>query len=75
MINARPDSIRVMNDDGSVLHMCVWYGHLEALKELLQSVRGDQKFLFAKNKEGNTILHLAIRLKQIKVLLPPSQIV
>jgi len=69
LINARPDSIRVMNDDGSVLHMCVWYGHFEALKELLQPARGYQEFLLAKNKEGNTILHLAVRLKQIKVQL------
>jgi ankyrin repeat protein len=68
LVNARPDSVRVMNDDGSVLHLCVWYNHLEALKSILQSGRGDQELLLAKNKEGNTILHLAVRLKQIKVL-------
>jgi ankyrin repeat protein len=68
LVNARPDSVRVMNDDGSVLHLCVWYNHLEALKFILQSGRGDQELLLAKNKEGNTILHLAVRLKKIKVL-------
>ncbi|WJX18319.1 hypothetical protein P8452_08127 [Trifolium repens] len=68
LVNARPDSVRVMNDDGSVLHLCVWYNHLEALKSILQSGRGDQELLLAKNKEGNTILHLAVRLKQIKII-------
>lgn len=38
LLNARPDSIRVLNDDGSVLHLCVLYNHLESLKLLLESV-------------------------------------
>ncbi|CAL5207107.1 unnamed protein product [Lathyrus oleraceus] len=66
LLNARPDSIRVLNDDGSVLHLCVLYNHLESLKLLLESVRVDSQLLLAKDREGNTILHLAIRLKQIK---------
>ncbi|PNX77615.1 ankyrin repeat-containing protein [Trifolium pratense] len=74
LINARPDS--VWDDDGSVLHLCVWYNNLEALKFILQSGRGDQELLLAKNKEGNTILHLAVMLKQIKnikyLLLQPE---
>lgn len=69
LLNARPDSIRVLNGDGSVLHLCVLYNHLESLKLLLESVRVDSQLLLAKDREGNTILHLAIRLKQIKVLL------
>lgn len=69
LINARPDSIRIVNEDGSVLHLCVLYNHLESLKFLLEFVRGDKQLLLAIDREGNTILHLAIRLKQIKVLL------
>ncbi|KAI5395340.1 hypothetical protein KIW84_061796, partial [Lathyrus oleraceus] len=68
LLNARPDSIRVLNDDGSVLHLCVLYNHLESLKLLLESVIVDSQLLFAKDREGNTILHLAIRLKQIKTI-------
>ncbi|XP_058746641.1 ankyrin repeat-containing protein BDA1-like [Vicia villosa] len=68
LINARPDSVRVLNDDGSVLHLCVLYNHLESLKFLLESIRGDKQLLLAKDREGNTILHLAIRLKQIKTI-------
>ncbi|CAI8602748.1 unnamed protein product [Vicia faba] len=76
LINARPDSVRVLNDDGSVLHLCVLYNHLESLKLLLESVRVDKQLLLAKDREGNTVLHLAIKLKQIKnikyLLLQPE---
>ncbi|XP_020239125.1 ankyrin repeat-containing protein BDA1 [Cajanus cajan] len=67
---ARPESIYhiIDNDDGSVLHLCVRYNHLEALKFLVQSATMNQEFLLAKDKEGNTILHLAVKLKQIKTI-------
>ncbi|KAJ1416851.1 PGG domain [Sesbania bispinosa] len=68
LTNARPESIRMLIDDGSVLHLCILYNQLEALKFLLQSVGGDQHFLLAKDKEGNTVLHLAVKLKQIKII-------
>jgi ankyrin repeat protein len=68
------ETIRIMSetdDHGSVLHLCVRYNHLEALKILVQSVRGDNRlqFLSAKDKGGNNILHLAVRRTQIKVLV------
>lgn len=70
LIRAKPHSVREMNenDDGSLLHLCVRYNHLEALKFLVESVRGDNQFLCIKDMEGNTILHLAVRRRQIKVL-------
>nr|KYP42854.1 Ankyrin repeat-containing protein At3g12360 family [Cajanus cajan] len=68
LTRARPDSIHQIFDDGSVLHLCVRYNHLEALKFLVQSATSNQQFLLAKDKEGNTVLHLAVRLKQIKTI-------
>ncbi|KAJ1387230.1 PGG domain [Sesbania bispinosa] len=70
LIRARPDCIREMTetDNGSILHLCVRYNHLEALKLLVESVRGDYQFLSSKDKEDNTILHLAVKRKQIKII-------
>ncbi|KAL2323362.1 hypothetical protein Fmac_027741 [Flemingia macrophylla] len=63
-----PESIHHIIDDGSILHLCVRYNHLEALDFLVQSPTVNQQFLLAKDKEGNTILHLAVTLKQIKTI-------
>nr|ABN08904.1 Ankyrin [Medicago truncatula] len=41
--NAKPCSIQKIGDDGSLLHLCVRYNHLEALKYLVQSVNGAQE--------------------------------
>ncbi|XP_027349102.1 uncharacterized protein LOC113860795 [Abrus precatorius] len=70
LIKAKPDSIWEMTatDDGSVLHLCVRYNHLEALKLLVELVRGDHQFLSAKDKEDYTVLHLAVRRRQIKII-------
>ncbi|XP_061341455.1 ankyrin repeat-containing protein BDA1-like [Gastrolobium bilobum] len=70
LIRVRPDSIREIteNDDGSILHLCVRHNHLEALKLLVESVRGDNQFLSTKDGEDNTVLHLAVKRRQIKVI-------
>ena len=71
LIKAKPDSIREMTktDDGSVLHLCVRYNHLEALKLLVESLRSEHQFLYSlKDKEDNTLLRLAVKRRQIKVL-------
>ncbi|TKY62271.1 Ankyrin repeat-containing protein [Spatholobus suberectus] len=70
LIKAKPDSIREMTetDDGSVLHLCVRYNHLEALKFLVESLRGDHQFLSLKDKEDNTLLHLAVKCRQMKII-------
>ncbi|XP_061341454.1 ankyrin repeat-containing protein BDA1-like [Gastrolobium bilobum] len=70
LLNAKPDSIWEMTekDDGSILHLCVRYNHLEALKLLVESVREDNQFLSAKDKEDNTILHLAVKRRHIKII-------
>ncbi|KAJ1387233.1 PGG domain [Sesbania bispinosa] len=63
-----PCSIHNMTDSGSVLHLCVRGNHMEALKFIVQSVRGAQQLLPAKDKEGNTVLHLAVSLRQIQTI-------
>ncbi len=69
LISACPDSTRVVLYGGeTVLHLCVKYNQLEALKLLVESMSDDGDFLNFKNSEGgNTILHLAVMLKQIEV--------
>ncbi|PNY02077.1 ankyrin repeat-containing protein [Trifolium pratense] len=76
LISAMPETetkwmMTETDDQGSILHLCVRYNHLEALKILVQSVRGDNRlqFLSVKDKGGNNILHLAVRRTQIKVLV------
>ncbi|XP_019444407.1 PREDICTED: ankyrin repeat-containing protein At5g02620-like [Lupinus angustifolius] len=69
LIIAKPESIGMITNDGSVLHLCVMYNHFEALNLLLQLVRGSQQqVLNFKDKEGNTVLHLAVRLRHIKTI-------
>ncbi|KAK7336954.1 hypothetical protein VNO77_17508 [Canavalia gladiata] len=70
LIKAKPDSIWEMTEThhGSVLHLCVRYNHLEALKFLVESVRGDNQLLSVKDKEDNTVLHLAVRGRQFKII-------
>jgi ankyrin repeat protein len=66
LIIARRESIRVNLNGDSVLHLCVQYNHLDALKVLVESNDCDE-FRNSKDHDGNSILHLAVMLKQIKV--------
>ncbi|WVZ05681.1 hypothetical protein V8G54_019027 [Vigna mungo] len=71
LIKAKPDSIEMVesgDEDGSVLQLCVRYNHFEALKLLVESLRGDRRFLSVKDKEDNSLLCLAVKHRQIKVL-------
>ncbi|XP_059455107.1 ankyrin repeat-containing protein BDA1-like [Corylus avellana] len=76
LIIARQESIRVRLNGDSVLHLCVRYNHLHALKLLVESSNCDE-FLNSKDHDDNSILHLAVMLKQtkaIKYLLSVPQI-
>ncbi|KAL3500829.1 hypothetical protein ACH5RR_039922 [Cinchona calisaya] len=44
---------------GTILHLCVKYNQLEALKLIIDRIK-DRAFVNAKNEDGRTILHLAI---------------
>ncbi|XP_059455421.1 ankyrin repeat-containing protein ITN1-like isoform X1 [Corylus avellana] len=67
LIIAQPESIRVNLNGDSVLHLCVRYNHLDALKLLVESADCDE-FRNSKDHDGNSTLHLAVMLKQIKAI-------
>ncbi|GAB4837048.1 hypothetical protein Ancab_001963, partial [Ancistrocladus abbreviatus] len=53
----------------TTLYLCVKFGQLEALKFLVKSSICDNKFLNAKDNDGNTIMHIAMANKQHEVRL------
>jgi ankyrin repeat protein len=67
LISAQPVSIWVNLNGDSVLHLCVRFNHLDALRVLVESDNGEELFLSSKDHHGNSILHLAVVLKQMKV--------
>jgi ankyrin repeat protein len=67
LISRHPDSIRVNLHEDSVLHLCVRYNQLDALRVLVESGNGEELFLSFKEHDGNSILHLGVMLKQMKV--------
>ena len=69
LITVQPDSSQIVLDGGeTVLHLCVKYNQIEALKLLVESLSDEGDFLNSKDHDGgNTILHLAVMLKQTKV--------
>jgi len=67
LVTARQESIRVNLNGDSVLHLCLQYNHFDALKLLVESANGDELFLNSKDRDGNSVLHLAVMLKQMKV--------
>lgn len=73
LIQARPLAARekVGGGGGTVLHLCVKYNQLDALKLLLQTVKDDE-FANMRDGDGMTVLHLAVWDKQnetVKYLL------
>ncbi|OMO66155.1 hypothetical protein COLO4_30724 [Corchorus olitorius] len=64
LVKAQPRSIHEkVNGNHTVLHLCVQYNQLEALRLLVTLVKGNRLFDF-KDHGGNTILHLAVMLRQ-----------
>ncbi|KAG2715952.1 hypothetical protein I3760_03G103800 [Carya illinoinensis] len=77
LLNSKPNSILEDLDGASVLHMCVKYNCLDALKLLVESADDDGYSLNSKDNDGNSILHLAVMLEQtetIKYLLSVAKI-
>ncbi|XP_027083954.1 uncharacterized protein [Coffea arabica] len=52
---------------GTVLHLCIKYNQLEALKILVDKLK-DPEFVNAKNEDGMTILHLAVYYGQYQTI-------
>ncbi|XP_059455106.1 uncharacterized protein LOC132185335 [Corylus avellana] len=77
LIKARQESILMNLEGDSVLHLCIRYNHLDALKLLVELANGNESFLSSIDHDGNSILHLAVMLKQkqaIKYVLSFSKI-
>ncbi|XP_022754172.1 ankyrin repeat-containing protein At2g01680-like [Durio zibethinus] len=68
LVQTRRKAARMLIDgEETILHACVRYNQLEALKYLLGTIT-DHKFVNFRNSEDNTILHLAAADKQIEVV-------
>ncbi|EEF41021.1 ankyrin repeat-containing protein BDA1 [Ricinus communis] len=67
LVSARPDSTSELLEGDTVLHLCVKYNHLEALRLLVETVDGVE-LVSRGNQDGNTILHLAVMLKQLETI-------
>eukprot|EP00257_Ricinus_communis_P017620 XP_015576097.1 ankyrin repeat-containing protein BDA1 [Ricinus communis] len=67
LVTACPASVSELLDGDTVLHLCVKYNHLGALK-LLVLIMEEEDEIVKENQEGNTILHLSVRLKQSKTI-------
>ncbi|KAI6704043.1 hypothetical protein NL676_013179 [Syzygium grande] len=68
LVRESPDAARKKMGHGeTILHLCVMYNNLEALKLLVESV-GDPEFVNMKNDDGDTILHLAASDKQTETI-------
>ncbi|KAK4269138.1 hypothetical protein QN277_022332 [Acacia crassicarpa] len=71
LIRAKPESLTFRDDKGkNILHLCVMYNHLEILKELEAFTHYDTNNLLTEGDSDvkNTILHLAIMLKQVETV-------
>ncbi|KAH7856406.1 hypothetical protein Vadar_000943 [Vaccinium darrowii] len=71
LLRAEPESIYEKLGRGeTVLHLCVKYNRLEALKTLVQYLQSnDKEFLLNYgDNDGNTILHLSSALKQMDII-------
>ncbi|KAJ0008314.1 hypothetical protein Pint_29043 [Pistacia integerrima] len=67
LINEKPESILEKMHGYTVLHLCVRYNHLDALKLLLESKYIDDKFINSDDPNNETILLTSARLKQIEI--------
>ncbi|KAI9119734.1 hypothetical protein K1719_009123 [Acacia pycnantha] len=71
LIRAKPESLKIVDDMGkTIFHLCVTYNQLEILKDLVKlDIQGTQELLIEGDLDGkNTILHLAIMLKQVQTV-------
>lgn len=68
LVRAVPEVAREMTGQGeSALHLCVKSNRMEALKVLVDCVGRNDGFVGCTDKDGNTILHLAVARKQLEV--------
>ncbi|XP_057475614.1 ankyrin repeat-containing protein BDA1-like [Actinidia eriantha] len=75
LIQVKPQATRGRVDGGeTILHLCVKHNQVKALDLLLKSC-GDMAFVNAKDRGGNSILHLAVidsKIEMVKCVLTNS---
>ncbi|XP_054782306.1 ankyrin repeat-containing protein At2g01680-like [Prosopis cineraria] len=67
----KPESLKILDDKGkTIFHLCVTYNQLDILKDLIElNIDDTHELLIKSDKDGNnTILHLAILLKQVETV-------
>ncbi|KAK4269126.1 hypothetical protein QN277_022323 [Acacia crassicarpa] len=73
LIRAKAESSKILDHLGkTIFHLCVTYNQLEILKELVNKLdtHGTHELLIKGDLDGkNTILHLAIMLKQVETVM------
>ncbi|KAJ0030250.1 hypothetical protein Pint_14363 [Pistacia integerrima] len=68
LVKVRPNAARMLMERGeTVLHACVRFDQLEAMKFLMEQM-SDHEFVNSKDDDGNTILHLAVACKQVEAI-------
>ncbi|KAH7836944.1 hypothetical protein Vadar_007720 [Vaccinium darrowii] len=67
LVRINPQAARDRVDrNETILHLCVRHNQLDSLELLLDRIQSEE-FVNAKDNDGNTILHLSIFNKQIKI--------
>ncbi|XP_050232452.1 ankyrin repeat-containing protein BDA1-like [Mercurialis annua] len=69
LVSCCPESIshELIDDGDTVLHLCVKFNQLDALKLLVEMV-DDDEFIIKSNRDGNTVLHLAAMLERFQMI-------
>ncbi|OMO70611.1 hypothetical protein CCACVL1_18770 [Corchorus capsularis] len=68
LVDAQPKSIhQKVNGNYTVFNICIQYNQIEALRQLVSLVNEDQLMDF-KDHRGNSILHLAVMLRQSETI-------
>ncbi|KAF8035983.1 hypothetical protein BT93_C1874 [Corymbia citriodora subsp. variegata] len=69
LIRVKPESARKVTSQGeSAFHLCVKSNRVEALKVVVDCVGRNDEFVGCRDKDGNSILHLAVARKQLEII-------
>ncbi|XP_028793211.1 ankyrin repeat-containing protein At5g02620-like [Neltuma alba] len=70
LIRVKPESSKTLDKGKTIFHLCVAYNHLQIMKALIELAIDDTyELLNERDLDGmNTILHLAVMLKQVETV-------
>ncbi|OMO66072.1 hypothetical protein COLO4_30786 [Corchorus olitorius] len=69
LVDAQPKSLhQKVNGNYTVLHICIQYDQLEALRQLVTLVNNEDPLMDFRDHGGNSILHLAVMLRQLETI-------